>query len=67
MARRLVLIAGALVAVLGVVLAAAWVTKDREFTASVPQPPPLQRVALLDLRGGQTACIEDITCDGQGG
>lgn len=56
----LVVVAAAL-ALAVVVLTVRWAAEDRPFTASVPQPPPLDATALVSLGAGQTACLTGVT------
>jgi hypothetical protein len=62
--RRLALVLGV---VLFVAAGFAWgvpyLTEEREYVAVTPQPDPLFDVALLPLRGGQVACMDDAVLD----
>jgi hypothetical protein len=53
--------------VLLVAAALAWgvpyLTGERDYVAVTPQPDPLFEVALLPLRGGQVACMDDAVLD----
>jgi hypothetical protein len=51
-----------LVAVLALV-AVPFLTKDRVLPAVVPQPPALERVALVRVRPGGRACLNGIVVD----
>jgi hypothetical protein len=53
--------AGLVVLVTLTVLGAAWLGKDREFLASVPQPPPLERTVTVPVAPGDSACLADAT------
>ena len=61
MSRLGVLAAGAAVAVAAVALTLVWALKERPFTASIPQPPPLESTALVTVRPGALACLHDAT------
>jgi hypothetical protein len=58
--RRGVLAAGAIVCAAVAVLAVLWLTEQRTFVASVPQPPPLDETALVAVRGGESVCVREI-------
>jgi hypothetical protein len=57
--------------VLLVAAAIAWgvpyLTDDRDYVAVTPQPDPLSEVALIPLRGGQVACMDDAVLDPHSG
>jgi hypothetical protein len=59
--RALVLAVGALLVLVSAVLFFSWATEERPFRASVPQPPPLDRTSVLPVRGGQEACLSQVT------
>jgi hypothetical protein len=40
-----------------------YLTDERDYVAVTPQPDPLFEVALLPLRGGQVACMDDAVLD----
>src|SRR3954452_14649880 len=56
-----------LAATIGVVLVvvaalvASWLLRDREFTASVPQPRPTARTAVVHVAPGGRACLDGAT------
>jgi hypothetical protein len=56
-----VLVVGAGVLVAVVVLAIAFLGKDRRFHASVPQPTPLESTAVVPVPAGESACLDGIT------
>lgn len=63
-ARVTILLAG--LAVLVVATVVRWepfLSRPRDYPASIPQPSPLFSVALVDLRGGQEACFPDAVMD----
>jgi hypothetical protein len=62
--RRLALVLG-LVLLVGAGLAwgVPYLTDERDYAAVTPQPDPLFEVALLPLRGGQVACMDDAVLD----
>lgn len=59
--RRGALVAGLLVVVAAVVLTTAWATRERPFTASIPQPPPLEATAIVPVPPGEEVCLLDAT------
>ena len=59
--RRGALVAGAIVALAAVVLTVLWATRERPFTASIPQPPPLEATAVVPVPPGEEACLLDAT------
>lgn len=61
---RLVLVLGlVLLAAAGVAWGIPYLTGERDYVAVTPQPDPLFEVALLPLRGGQVACMDDAVLD----
>jgi hypothetical protein len=58
----LVLALGTLVAA-GVAWGLPYLTDERDYVAVTPQPDPLFEVALVPLRGGQVACMDDAVLD----
>jgi hypothetical protein len=40
-----------------------WLTRDRQFAASVPQPPPLFAITLIPLGRHDRACFSDAVMD----
>ena len=58
--RGVLAVAGALIVAV-VVLTIAWAVKERPFTASIPQAPPLDEVALVRLPAGGEVCERGIT------
>jgi hypothetical protein len=62
--RRLALVLGlVLLVAAGFALGVPYLTDDRDYVAVTPQPDPLFEVALLPLRGGQVACMDDAVLD----
>lgn len=62
--RRLALALGlvALVAA-GLAWGVPYLSDERDYVAVTPQPDPLFEVALIPLRGGQVACMDDAVLD----
>jgi hypothetical protein len=62
--RRAALAGGLLVLLLGFALVVVpFLTREREFLASTPQPPALFAASLVELRGGQQACLGKAVMD----
>lgn len=64
MARRAALIAGAGAALLLVVLLIVpFVTRERRFSGTFPQPEAVAEVSLVRLRGAERACLSSAVVD----
>src|SRR5215212_10406000 len=61
MRRRTLLIWACAFAVIGAVLWLPWMTKERTVVAATPVPPPLFGITPAPLKGGSTACLQDVT------
>jgi hypothetical protein len=61
MARRWTLAALALLAVIAAVLWIPWAVKDRVVIAATPVPPPIFSITPAPLKGGSTACMQQVT------
>lgn len=40
-----------------------FLTRQREVISTVPGPPPLAETVIIELGGGDEACVEDVTID----
>jgi hypothetical protein len=66
--RRTALTGTLVVLVLGGLLAArTFLTRDRDLLTTTPQPSPLTALSLVELRGDQRACLEQIVMDERSG
>jgi hypothetical protein len=61
MPRRALIAWGCALAVLGAVLWLPWATKERTVVAATPVPPPLFGITPAPLKGGSTACMQQVT------
>ena len=62
--RRAALAGGLVVLLLGAaVLVMPFLTRERDFLASTPQPPHLTAAAFVELRSGQEACLDKAVLD----
>jgi hypothetical protein len=61
---QLAVVAGVVVVLVG---ALAWwrpfLTEDRSFPASIPQPPPLFNLPLIALKPGESTCMQPVVVD----
>ena len=61
---RLALVVGLVaLAAAAVAWGVPYLTGDRDYVAVTPQPDPLYEVALVPLRSGQVACMDDAVVD----
>jgi hypothetical protein len=60
MAKRPLLIALGVFVVVAAILWIPWATKDR-VVGSTPVPPPLFGITPVPLKGGSTACLDNVT------
>jgi hypothetical protein len=57
-------LAGALVLVIaGIAIGRPYLTKQRDFPASIPQPPSVVAIGLLRMKPGQVACLDEAVMD----
>lgn len=56
------LFAAAIVAYL-VFAALPWLTRDRDFPSTIPQPPPLTEQSLVEMRAGDDVCMRDVAME----
>jgi hypothetical protein len=62
--RRAALAGGLLVLALGVALfVIPFMTRERDFRATTPQPPAFAVASLVELRAGQEACLDKAVLD----
>src|SRR3954451_4114869 len=61
MPRRALLVWGCALAVVALVLWLPWATKERVVVAATPVPPPLFGITPAPLKGGSTACMQQVT------
>ena len=63
MAKRAVLIGLGLYALAAAILWIPWATQERVITAATPVPPPMFAISPAPLKGGSTACLDQVTFD----
>jgi hypothetical protein len=60
MARRTVIVALGVFAVIAAILWIPWATKERVVTTT-PVPPPIFSITPIPLKAGKTACLDNVT------
>jgi hypothetical protein len=63
MRRAAILSAVIVLAIAAVVLLRPYLTRERDLLSVTPQPPALNVLTLIDLRGGQKACLNPAVLD----
>src|SRR3954471_19695658 len=61
MPRRALLVWGCALAIVAGALWLPWATEERVVVAATPVPPPLFSITPAPLKGGSTACLQQVT------
>jgi hypothetical protein len=58
---------GAAIVAYLVFAALPWLTRDRDFPSTIPQPPPLTAQSLVQMKAGDDVCMRDVAMEPHAG
>lgn len=67
MRRAALAVFGAAVVAYLVFAALPWLTRERDFPSTIPQPPPLTVQSLVEMKAGDDVCMRDVAMEPHAG